>query len=308
MHRTLITDCKQLVIPMVNEVFNEDYNGTEEVILVQNEIFMHQEDLTEKRIQDASFIIVAESGKRKWYHLECQSTIDGHMMLRMYEYDSQSAIQNAVSTADGMEITFPHSAIVYLRHNAMTPDSMWMVLHTPGGRISYEVPIIKAQTYSVDEIFEKELYYLIPFHIFVYEKDFPIYESDSSKLEELEEIFGNLRTRLEECCLKGHLDEFAKTIILDMSRKVIRNIAAKYATVRKGVESIMGGQVLMHQAKYWTNKGISQGISQGISLGIAQNCAEIFKKMVSRGYSVEEAQELTGLEDKAVEEIMQMGK
>lgn len=284
------------------------------MILVQNEIFMHQQDMTEKRVQDSSFVIVAEDGNKKWYHLECQSTIDGKMILRMYEYDSQVAIQNAVCMSQKLEITFPHSAIVYLRHNSNTPDKMLVALHTPGGTISYEVPVIKAQTYSVDEIFEKQLYYLIPFHIFAYENKFGLYESDKLKMEELEKVFCDTRIRLEECCLNGLLDEYTKTLLLDMSRKVVRNIAAKYASVRKGVESVMGGQVLMHQAKYWMNKGISQGItqgisqgiSQGVSQGITQNRIDIFNKMIAKGYSVEEAQEMTGLENEIVAEILQM--
>ena len=250
-HRTLVTDCKQLMIPMVNEVFGENYSGTEEVILLQNEIFMHQQEETEKRIQDSSFVIVALDRGRKWYHLECQSTIDGSMLVRMYEYDSQAAIQNAVM-------------------------------------------------YSVDEIFEKRLYYLIPFHIFTYEKDFSVYESDKEKLKELKLIYADIGRHLEECCEAGLLDEYAKTLITSMSKKVIRNIARKHSKVRKEVGDIMGGQVLMHHAKYWMTKGISQGISQGIG----QNQRAVFTKMLDRGFSKEEAQEISGLDEKSVKSVL----
>lgn len=296
-HRTLVTDCKQLMIPMVNEVFREKFTGAEEVILLQNEIMLCQHDMTGKRIQDSSFLILTEQGDRRCYHFECQSTLDGSMILRMYEYDSQAAIQRAVMTADSLEITFPFSAIVYLRHNSMTAESMQMILHTPGGTVSYDIPVIKAQTYSVDEIFDKKLYYLIPFHIFAYEQEFAAYEADEFKLKELEAVFSEIRNRLEEDSLKGYLDEYTKTILVDMSKKVIRNIARNYSKVRKKVGAVMGGQVLMHQAKYWMSKGISQGISQGISRGMLRKEIEVYHKMIERGYTVQEAKEISGVDE-----------
>lgn len=40
--RTLLTDCKKLIISVVNEFFNEDYTGKEQVILRENEISLSQ--------------------------------------------------------------------------------------------------------------------------------------------------------------------------------------------------------------------------------------------------------------------------
>lgn len=42
--RTLLTDCKSLIIPVVNEVFGEHFTGEEKVILKENEIFLRQQD------------------------------------------------------------------------------------------------------------------------------------------------------------------------------------------------------------------------------------------------------------------------
>ena len=313
-HRTLVTDCKHLMIPLVNEVFCENYIGTEEVILLQSEILMNRQGDTEKRIQDSSFMIVAKDGTRKWYHLESQSTVESSMIVRMYVYDSQSALQNAFYTPESLEITFPYSAVLYLRYNSATPDCMKTILHTPGGSVAYEIPVIKLQTYSVDEIFEKKLYYLIPFHIFTYEKDFEAYETDKKKMEQLKEVFYDMAERLEDVCMKGLLDVYTKTIIMDMSRKVIRNIAARHGRIKKEVGDIMGGKVLMHQAKYWMNKGISQGISQGIGQGISQGVdqgllqkgREVFLRMIARGYTYEEAQEISGLDDETVKELKEI--
>ena len=42
---------------------------------------------------------------------------------------------------------------------------MKYVVITPGGTVQYDVPVMKVQAYSLDEIFEKHLLLLIPFYI-----------------------------------------------------------------------------------------------------------------------------------------------
>ena len=37
--RTLLTDCTELMIPVVNEIFHTDYTGKETICLLQNEHF-----------------------------------------------------------------------------------------------------------------------------------------------------------------------------------------------------------------------------------------------------------------------------
>lgn len=166
--RTLLTDCKSLIIPVVNEVFGEHFTGKEKVVLKENEIFLRQQNGTEeKRITDSSFAIVGiESGDFKQYHLECQSTADGSMLIRMYEYDSQIALKEGVLEGTVLNVHFPQSAILYLRHNSGIPDIMKICIHTPGGSISYPVMVMKVKEYDIDEIFEKNLLFLIPFYIF----------------------------------------------------------------------------------------------------------------------------------------------
>ena len=62
---------------------------------------------------------------------------------------------------------------------------MKYVIVTPGGTVEYDVPIMKVQSYSLDEIFEKRLLMLIPFYIFSHEKSFSEYNNNEDKLEEL---------------------------------------------------------------------------------------------------------------------------
>lgn len=170
--RTLLTDCTELIILVVNEIFHTNYTGKEKIYLLQNEHFVEMPNGSEQeRITDSSFEI--QNDLRKRYHIECQSTEDGSIIVRMFEYDTQIALENRELSSDTLMVNFPNSAIVSLRHTKNTPKVMTIRVNTPGGAVSYIVPVF-----------------------------------------------------------------------LDMSRKVIENLAVKYENVAKGVCRQMGGKVL----------------------------------------------------------------
>ena len=158
---------------------------------------------------------------------------------------------------------FPHSAVLYLRYNSRTPDAMTVRIKTPGGEISYQVLVMKTQQYTIDEIFEKKLLFLIPFYIFTHESRFDEYENNADKRELLRtEVIGTME-KLEQMALTGEISEYEKCTIVDMSRKVVEKIAAKYENVRKEVTSVMGGKVLEYEAKTILQNGIKKGKIEG---------------------------------------------
>ena len=154
--RTLLNDCSSLIIPVINEVFGEDYRGDEEVLFYPNERFIQGQDTsTKEKITDSCFQVIGI--RKKKYHLECQSTTDNKMIVRMFEYDTQIALDAGEVVQETLTVEFPNSAILYLRHNSRTPDAMTVRIKTPGGEVSYQVLVMKTQQYTLDEIFEKKL-------------------------------------------------------------------------------------------------------------------------------------------------------
>ena len=47
--RTLLNDCSSLIIPVINEVFGEDYRGDEEVLFYPNEHFIRDRIPVQKK-------------------------------------------------------------------------------------------------------------------------------------------------------------------------------------------------------------------------------------------------------------------
>ena len=206
----------------------------------------------------------------KKYHIECQSTTDGTMIIRMFEYDSQIAIDSAEIDGNRLTVKFPNSAVLYLRSNSNTPDKMEVHIETPGGSTSYDVHVIKIENYTINDIFERELYMYIPFYIFTFEPSFGIIEKDKEKLEQLKEQYNEIVQRLEKVCKDGGITEYQKRTIMDISSIVLEAIASKYNNIRSEVDAIMGGEVLDYPAKRILNQGRNEGLEIGRSEGLTE--------------------------------------
>lgn len=256
--RTLLNDCSPLIIPVINEVFGEHYSGQEKITFSPNEHFLNQQGGNEEeRITDTSFKI--EGKETKKYHLECQSSTDNSMLVRFFEYDTQIALDEGQINGNVLTVTLPHSAILFLRHHASTPDTLRIRMVTPGGTVEYAIHVMKSQQYTLEAIFEKNLLLLIPFYIFSHESQFEEYEKDKTKLKSLQEEYEQIKNKLEELLNQGAISEYTRCTIIDMSNKVLEHIAVKYNSVREGVKAVMGGKVLEYEAKTIKREGIEQG-------------------------------------------------
>ena len=290
--RTLMNDCVQLLIPVINEVFGKHYSGNERIIFRPNEHFINQQDGKEqKRITDSSFSIISKDNSEDKFILECQSTDDDTLLIRIFEYITQEALDSGTITKYQLIVTIPHAAVLFLRSKKSTPNSMNIVINTPGGSVSFDVPVIKVQTYSLEQIFEKNLLFLLPFYIFNLERNFPQYEHNEAALQSLKNIYSDFMLRLENAVDAGRISVYHRRTILDMSKKVLENIAAKYHNIQKEVNNIMGGQVLEHEGKTIYNAGIKEGIA----IGQREANVETARRLRKMGMSDDDIHKATNL-------------
>ena len=277
--RTILNDCRDLIHPLLNEIFGESYSGCEPIHFGTNEHFMNQQHgQGDKRITDSSFTVSGIVLIR--YHLECQSTSDATMDRRMFEYDSQIALDDSEKLDDALVLFFPKSAVLFLRQAAHTPDKMQirLKLHNTQKEVNLEIPILSIVNYTADELFQKNLLILLPFHLFYYEKQFPKMEQDAASRERLKEIYINIRLRLEEMGRQGTITEYTCRTILDLIRRVAESLCQKYDNIRREVISIMGGEILEYEAKTILNEGKKQGWILGRESGRAETYLELVKE------------------------------
>ena len=233
--RTMIEKMPYLAVPLINEVFHTSYPQDVPIIQLRNE---HQQENGE--IITDSCLKIGD----KLYHIECQSTDDTTMAIRMIEYDFSIAVENAHKQGRRYRMDFPRSCVLYLRSGNNTPDFLGVEMALADGNIVlYQISTIKLETYTKDSIFEKNLLMLLPFYIMRYEKN--IHEMSENPelfqclLNEYEEIRTNLVKELSGADKAALYMDLNKLII-----KIADYICQSEEVVRKGIGDVMGGKVL----------------------------------------------------------------
>ena len=174
---------------------------------------------------------------------------------------------------------------------------MSILIETEDGSLRIPVQVVRMADYSMDELFEKKLYILLPFYLFNFERQFGEIEGDREKEEALLKEYRSMKDRLEALVAEAEvtsgateednnsastalMDEFTRQLVVDMTKKVAGKLAEKFPRVKKGVETMFGGQILDYEAKRirmdgWRDglergleKGLEQGLEQGLARGI----------------------------------------
>ena len=261
--RTIAQKMPYLLIPLINEVFQTNYSEDIHFQQLRNE---HYEKLG-KIITDSILQIEDHT-----YHLECQSSLDGRMVIRMFEYDFSIALELAQKNNETFEIEFPQSCVLYIRNHRerSLPDYHEAIVRfADGQQILYRVPILRAQNYTVDSIFEKRLLILLPYHILRYESFLKNSGTNSKKLEQLLTDYQKISDALEQCT-----DDKKSTLYIDMIA-LIEEIAdyiipKDNEKVRERLGDIMGGKILKLESERLRELGEAKGRAEGRIQGQAE--------------------------------------
>lgn len=232
--RTMLEKMPELVVPLINEVFGTNYPADIAVEQQRNE---HQtkngEKITDSRLKIAD----------KIYHIECQSTGDAEMVIRMIEYDFAVSLETKQIENGRYKIYFPHSCVLYLRGKGRK-DTLGMDIIMPDGRvIKYELPAIYIERYTQDVIFQKKLLFLLPFYVIRYEKSREDIEKDPEKLQKLLDEYVTISRRLEESLLENGKEALYRYLV-EVIIKIADYIFSDSEKTKKGVDRAMGGEVL----------------------------------------------------------------
>lgn len=296
--KTLLVDHTRLIIPVVNEIFNEHYTGSERIEFLSGEHFLPDDyGAGRKIISDSCFGIYGAELKK--YHIECQSTSDGTILVRMFEYDISIAIEDSRIEDGTLVIRLPKSAILQLRISKSAAKRMDIRIEAGEKSVTYSVELVNVQSYSVDEIFSKGLLFFIPFHIFAHESRLAAYDADAEKLSEIVDEYKSITKRLDDMCAAGELDDYTRLSLLRMTAATLDGIAGRYPAVRRGVGDTLGGKVLDYEEKRIYMRGVAEGEALGIAEGEARGRSEALRtaarNMIDCGFSFEQISRVTGL-------------
>ena len=118
-------------------------------------------------------------------------------------------------------------------------------------------------------------------------------------LMKLEAEYAYITKHLNEASHAGILSEYTKAAILEMSRKVVKHLAAKYKKIEKGVNLNMGGKVLNYRAKDILNRGRAEGFIEGEE----QTKIQIATKLLTCGNDIKSVADITELPEETVSKL-----
>ncbi|MCH5281843.1 MAG: hypothetical protein J1E61_10280 [Lachnospiraceae bacterium] len=166
--KAIVSAMPHQIFPVIKEAYGREYPKETPITFLATEHSTYQKNKGKKpssTFMDLNLLV----DERDIYHFECQMKNDKKMSIRMFSYDVSTAVAHGTKIdeeAGEITLRFPSSVVVYPKKNKAIPDTLRLKLifsdHTEH---IYEIPTIKIQSYSIQEIREKHLDFFIPFII-----------------------------------------------------------------------------------------------------------------------------------------------
>lgn len=275
--KTMVHKAPRLLIPFINEVFGRSYPDGCTIVQFNSE----HEGRKGTIIDDSVFRL-----QDKIYHVECQSTPDSNMVVRMIEYDFAIALEDALNRGKPYRLEFPASCVLYLRHNSAMPDVLSMEVALPnGGSFDYEVKVLKAQLINKEELFQKRLLILLPYYLMRYEHMLASISKDDEQTARLVAECTELRMNLAEATL-GKGDALLYEELTELIIRVADYLTQAYEVLQKKVRAAMGGEVLEllnDRAERLEREAESRGLAWGMQRGMEEGLEKGLEKGLEEG-------------------------
>ena len=225
--------------------FGEKYSSKAEVRLkTTKQVLLAPREALEQQEMDA-LVEIREEGEnpKRWdYHFECQCVWKNEVAIRILKYAVGAAVYGTRITEDGAETEIPASAVILLRGNDAVKKKLRMRLKYPGGQAEYDVPVMQIMDYTLDEIFDKRLFILLPFYFFRYANQLDKMESEADGLNRLKSEASRIGQLLKVEENKGIINVVQRNQLIRYFSRVSDKLMINHRELREGGdETIMGG-------------------------------------------------------------------
>ena len=197
--KSLFSSSKKVLIKLLNEIFDENFQEDEvEITLANNEFIKTNLEIIRG---DMFFEIDHLKQDKIYYHLEFQTINDTSMAIRMFEYGFKKAQENSIvdSTSNIRTICFPNQKVIFLEENENINESVDLRILFPGQKeFIYSVGVVKYWEFTEEELLKRKMYPLIPLQLFNLRKELRKVQekNDIHRMHELSHIAKNLAEKL----------------------------------------------------------------------------------------------------------------
>ena len=291
----LFSTSHQVLVKLLNGIFDEDFKIEEVELAVSNNEFI-EDDLGILR-GDIFFDLSQKARDKVSYHIEFQTKNDHTMVVRMFEYGFKKGKEQARGTRsreDIRTIYFPKQKVIFFEENNRIKDALELRIIFPNDQqVFYTVPVMKYWEYTDEELREKKMYPLIPLQLFSLRKELEKAQQkqDIQRIKDLSLTAKNLASKLayeakqlfEEDEILG--EDFHKlllaiqNLIEYMNRNYFNNQEIE-DEVSRMTKTLYDPEVERRGIKKGIEQGIEQGIEKGIEKGIEQGKRQAAKALL----------------------------
>lgn len=246
--KAIVTAMPSQLFPLFKEVYGKEYPPDTPVTLLSTETSSFPEERGAppgSTFMDMTLLVAGTDH----YHLECQMRNESEMVIRMFSYDVRFAIQHARSVdQDTGEIIlhFPRSVVIYPERNSAIPDRLrCRVIFQDDSEHIYEIPTVKIQSYSLEDIRQKHLTLFIPYTILRLRPKLrsklkhPLTKTELTEF--LNDVIFLLNTELND----GYLSQEECSNYLALFRHAVDRVLAKHPALHKEAKDTMETSIIL---------------------------------------------------------------
>ena len=237
--KTLLLQMPEMFLPLINEVFNEKYDKTTKITLLNNEFYNKDGS---KVISDTALMV-----NSMIYHFECQFSNDKEMAFRMFEYDFQIGLSDARRKKNINKFDFPRSCVVYITTNENNPKKLSMKVNFPNGSYLYEVPTIRVHDYSLESIDKKKLLIFLPYLALRYPQK--LKNKKPPTIEEIKQFYQEMLNLLEAAYNEKVIDIEEYSAILEAMREAEQRVFKNFDEIKKEVDTMVSNTLELKSFK-----------------------------------------------------------
>jgi len=167
--KLLFNVSKPMLIATVNGLFNTTYDpDSADVEVIKTATEYVKNDM--KVIRSDLFLQITANGKSTDYHVEFQISADSRMVIRLFEYDIQHAMDKLrlTDTVEIPRLRLSQSLVIHFEKGGNIPDKYRMIIeYADGTEHEYTAEVFKYWDYDSTMLIGKKLYNLLPLQLFI---------------------------------------------------------------------------------------------------------------------------------------------
>ena len=305
--KTMTQKMPFLLIPLANYAFGTSYPEDVHISRMGEEY----EGRIKKRIADSVFRIEETD-----FHIECQSSWDPHMAMRMDRYDREIAHEEAEARHEHLFLKLPHSCVIFLRDAQRMQPFLSIEIGEPGGETSeHRTAAIWVKQIDLEEMLEHRLFILLPFWFMRYEGSFEAAVHDSVLAKQLlaecrtlqmrfaEALYANASEQSPAEDAEGSSSTFQRRMT-ELIIKVSDHLLRGYEPLQREVREAMGVKILKFADERYAEReqkareeSHKQGLEQGLEQGAELERRRLADSLRSRGF-----------DESTIDEVLSFGR